>query len=402
MAYRRKNYRAKRRSRKRLVKRMKKRVTYKRRFKRRMQRTRRRKARPVRMNLKAESRRQNYRKFTILVDLGTTNVSSAGDTHIEFRNFNAKDLLDRCPELGAFMYCRVKKATLRWKLKDFDKTAYRFERARTGTYMSAIADINDGANKGYFPDANLQRWINAMSETQPTGFATNFNLDTFSANYKHAKLHSIWSGMRTFRPYVGEVKTNLFTSATNTANNEMSTTAFLAKNFKAWLNLGSQQAASWMNDVRFVMPELSYNEYFDLVYDAAGTTLVQKIKKQVQTSKPFYTFQLSIEVEAHTNNTYFVQGTSGIDYPAPPVIPPAMLRSTRKRPNLPESDDVKEANAKVQKLIDEVGQTFGQDEGTQQIRDHVVNSIANSNPLLAGVASVIGLRSNIARAELKK
>lgn len=370
---------------------MRRRVMKRKRFTKNTRRIR--KVRPVRKNMKAESRRQNYGRFTIQIDLGDVQVSDVLDKHLEFRNFNAKDLLDRQPELSRFLYVRVKKATLRWTLKKFDKNAYRFERHRTGTYMAQIADTSDGTNISYFPDADKQSWVNPASLTQPALFPYNFNLDTFSANCEYPKLHKAYGGMRTFKPYVGEVATSMFTNITNVANNELATTGRVYKNYKAWHALGAQHAAGWMNDIRLILPEVSRNIYVDNVYDAAGTTLEQVIQKNVIVGLPFYKITLMVEVECRGN------GMPGPNYDAPPTAPPTLLKSAkRRRPDLDETETEKE-NSKIQRLIEKTEIDMKPD--IAGLKDHIVSAITNSNPLIAAVASVAGIRNNIVRDEIK-
>lgn len=368
---------------------MRRRVIKKRRFTKTTRRIR--KVRPVRKNMKSESRRQNYGRFTIQIDMGDVPVLDTGDRHLEFRNFNAKDLLNRQPELSRFLYVRVKKATLRWTLKKFDKNAYRFERNRTGTYMAQIADTSDGTNISYFPDAHLQKWVNPASLTQDALFNFNFNLDTFSANCEYSKLHSAYGGLRTFKPYVGEVATSMFTNITNVDNNELSTTGRVYKNYKAWHALGAQHAAGWMNDIRLILPEVSRNIYVDNVYDAEGTTLQQVIQKNVIQGLPFYKITLMVEVECRGN------GMPGPNYDAPPA--PTLLKSAkRRRPDLDETETEKE-NSKIQKLIEKTEIDMKPD--MTGLKDHIVSAITNSNPLIAAVASVAGIRNNIIRDEIK-
>lgn len=371
---------------------MRRRVMKKRRFTKTTRRIR--KVRPVRKNMKSESRRQNYGRFTIPIDMGDVQVSDVGDKHLEFRNFNAKDLLDRQPELSRFLYVRVKKATLRWTLKKFDKNAYRFERHRTGTYMAQIADTSDGTNISYFPNADLQAWVNPSSVSQASGFNLNFNLDTFSANCEFAKLHRAYGGLRTFKPYVGEVATSMFTNITNVANNELSTTGRVYKNYKAWHALGAQHAAGWMNDIRLILPEVSRNIYVDNVYDAAGTTLQQVVQKNVIQGLPFYKITLMIEVECRGN------GIPGPNYDAPPdPKAPALLKSAkRRRPDLDETETEKE-NSKIQRLIEKTEIDMKPD--MTGLKEHIVSAITNSNPLIAAVASVAGIRNNFIRDEIK-
>lgn len=370
---------------------MRRRVMKKRRFTKTTRRIR--KARPVRRNMKSESRRQNYGRFTIPIDFGDVQVSDVIDKHLEFRNFNAKDLLDRQPELSRFLYVRVKKATLRWTLKKFDKNAYRFERHRTGTYMAQIADTSDGTNISYFPNADTQAWVNEMSLTQGDNYPTNFNLDTFSGSCEYAKLHKAYGGLRTFKPYVGEVATSMFTNITNVANNELSTTGRVYKNYKAWHAVGAQHAAGWMNDIRLILPEVSRNIYVDNVYDPDGTTLKQVVQKNVIQGLPFYKITLMIEVECRGN------GIPGVNYDAPPAaVPPTVKSAKRRRPDIDETDRDRE-NSKIQRLIEKTEIDMKPD--MTGLKDHIVSAITNSNPLIAAVASVAGIRNNIIRDEIK-
>lgn len=349
-----------------------------------------RKIRPVRVNMKAESRRRQYERFTILIDMGKQDVSTTGDLHHEFRNFSIKDLVDRQPKIQEHFYVRVKKATLRWKLKNFDPKYQRFERSRTGTYMAEMADIDDGLNNAYFPNADTQAWVNAQSTSSPVpGFSVLYDLNTFSGHKKLPKLHGAWSGMRTFRPYIIDVHSSMYTNNTNVANNELSLTGRLVKSYNGWCAVASSTQASWSNDVRLITPELTAANIRDLVYAADGTTLTEVVHREQHLTNPFYEIVCMVEIECRGSNLY-----DKINYPAPPAA------KLLKRP----AENVEQANEKVQKLINEFDNTITSNGGfIQNVRDAVTSHITGSNPVLGAVATMAGINANkFKREELKK
>jgi len=407
MVNRRKNYRPRRRTKRRMVKRMKKRVISKRRFKIK-RRTRRIKRRlpAVRPNGGLTSKKNNYMKYTITVDCGNIGGSQTAERHAEFMNISTGLLAEKVPDILDYRFIRIKRATLRFQLKQFDSKAWFFEHKKVGSYYSSMLDAQDGVNKSYF---KIEADTDADGDVKRVNFGTYSNalspeaygLNNFTKHALFPKVHSVFGGSRTFRPYIQTNRQMLWHDYTaDVEGNEENFNIFYKKDYNSWLpiNTGDLRPMQWVQDVRLILPQVSKLSYKTQYYTEANAKNGYEVTYENK-PQPYWEHQFSYEVEVREKRF------PHLFYPAPTAPAPSLLRTTRKRPILPESEDVKESNAKLQRLIDEVGNHIDQDEGTQPIKDtikdSVVNSIANSNPLLATVASVIGMRSTRIRDEIK-
>lgn len=384
MALRKKYMRKKRYARK---KRVYKRRTFKRRpTMKKMRVSRRKRITPARLNLKRQSKRRNYEKFSIMIDIGTVQVSDT-DKHLEFRNFSAKDLTDREPDLLKFLYCRVKKATLRWKLKNFDPKYQRFVRARTGTYLADGADIADGANANYFPNATTGAWVN-ISGSEGTQFAGRQNLNTFSAFTRNAKLHKAYGGMRTFKPYVGMLAESMYTLNTEWEFNELATSKQFFKKFNHWNLLAAQVQSSWMNDIRLILPSYNPDAVQNYVYQPDGVTLKEIVSLERRVSAPFYELTLVVECEARGANLPL---TDRVNY----LAPPAQVQASAFAAPADVVDGVMLPDKEANTLHEDLNQI--KDDVKKSVMDHILGS----NPAIAAVAAVAGLRNKRPRDEIK-
>jgi len=326
--------------------------------------------------MRAESRRQNYSKFTTLIDMGTVALADTNDKHIEFRNFNAKDLLDREPKLADYYFVRVKKATIRWQLKGFNKIDYRLERPRTGTYMASTSDISDGGFRFYFADANLQAWTNqALHGSDQIDKNRDFNLDTFSGNTRLPKIHSAWGGSRTFRPYIMDLITSVKTNLTDLNNNEFGTATRVQKNFNGWHTVGGESDSTWTNDIRLIIPEFTRQVYQDEQYDATNTTLQNIIRLRQRPNFPEYKIQMLVEYEAKG----MAQGLQ-IVYPGP-------------------DEEAKVLKSKIEPAANEINMDF--EKVKEDVKESVMDQITGSHPVIAAVATVAGLRKRPRHDEFK-
>jgi len=329
---------------------------------------------PVRRNMRAESRRQNYTKFTTVIELGKPDISNQQDLHLEFKNINAKDLLDREPKLADYYFFRIKKATLRWTLKQFNNRDLRFERSRTGTYMASTGDISDGGYNNFFPNTNIGGWVNIMeSGTAEYDKNRDFNLETFSANTYLPKIHSAWGGSRTFRPYVLDYVTSIYTSNVVENNNELATTGRYQKNFNAWLPVGGQITSAWCNDIRLIIPEYTLEAVQDEVLKADGT-VDHYVNLRRHQFNPFYNITLSVEYEAKG-----MAQELRIKYPAPPSAPKKAMT--------------------IEPMANEINLDF--EKVKEDVKTSVMDQITGSHPVIAAVATVAGLRNKRPRDEFK-
>lgn len=364
----------------------------------------------VRANGTGGSKRENYKKFTCTVDCGNIAPTQTTERHAEFMNISTGVLAEKIPEMKDFRYCRIKRATIRFQLKQWDSKAWFFEHKKIGSYLSGMLDAQDGANKTYF---KVEQDLDADGDVKRVNYgrySNNLSPEIYGLNNftKHAlfpKVHSVFGGSRTFRPYVQTNRQILWQDYTNDAEgNEENYNIFHKKDYTSWLpiNTGDLRPMQWVQDIRLIIPQITKLSYKTQYYTEAnaknGYELTYENKPQ-----PYWEHQISYEIECRERLYPALFYEPKPAPPPPPPVAPTLLRTVRKRPILPESDDIKESNAKLQKLIDEAGQAM--DEGTQPIKDaikdSVVNSIANSNPLLATVASVIGVHNSRFRDEIK-
>lgn len=372
----------------------------------------RKKVAPVRVNMRNQSRRENFEKFTILCNLGDTKLKTNGDQIVELDNISTSFLSQKQPEILNFRYIRVRKATVRWELKDVDRTVHRFRRAFTGSFYSQMLDQQDANPNDFKQEVDLsaddQRDHLNEGSVAALGSARFWNLENFTAHALYPKRHALYRGMRTFKPYIQTNRQFLWTDPSNAPqgdDNEQTFNILYKKDFSSWhaINTGDLRPAQWVNDVRIVIPQFQKKVIINNVYHPTTNAKqwVEKLHEEVP--DPFYKVTVTFEVECKCfRHPYDIQ-YEDVPAAATATAAPQLLRTTRKRPILPESEDVKESNAKLQKLIDEAGSVM--DQGTQPIKDaikdSVVNSIANSNPLLATVASVIGVHNSRFRDEIK-
>nr|QXN75710.1 MAG: capsid protein [Virus sp.] len=377
MAFRKKFMRKKRYTRrKRGVKRRTFKRYVKKNYKKRRFVTKRRRMAPVRRNMRAESRRQNYQRFTTLLDFGSEAISNTNDKHIEFRNFSVQDILNKEPKIADFLFIRVKKATLRWQLKGFNPVDYKLERPRTGTYMAATGDLSDGGYNNYFPNADIGLWMNsALNDTAQSDKNKDFDLENFTGNCRLAKIHGYKSGMRTFKPYILNVITSLKTNTTSQVNNnELGTATRLQKDFNGWHSIGALGDSGWCNDIRLIIPEFTAMGYEDRIYDATNTTLEKVVRLRSHPSFPAYKVQMMLEYECKG------QAQS--------------LRMVYAGP-----EEAKMAKATLEPAINEIQMDF--EKVREDVKGSVIDQITGSHPVIAAVAAVAGLRNKRPRDEFK-